>query len=76
MALTAKQMIQLALGLLSLANWITRKIDQAELKKQWAAEQFANQMQALNEALGMVDKAVQQSKDMTPEERRKVLKDD
>lgn len=73
--LSIKQMIQLALGFMSLANWVTRRIDRQEWKKLGYEEAMQDQLQELNVSLASAASSVQAAEKATPGERRKSLKD-
>lgn len=68
--------IQLSLLLMRFVNWVTGQID----KKTWEASGYqkamADQALQLQRSLGLADKAVEEAKKATPEERRKSLESD
>jgi hypothetical protein len=74
--LTAVQLIQIALGLMRLVNWITGRIDQETWRKAGYKEALEEQTRILQASLEAADKAVEEAKNATPEERRGSLKDD
>lgn len=68
-------LIQLALAILRLANWLTRKVDQ----HQWEASGFKRAMEAevagINQAIGYAVEEREAAHKLTPEERRRRLEE-
>ena len=73
--ISVTRLIQIVLGLMQLANWITSKIDQREWKKQGYEEAMREQMQIMNQILGTADQSVEEAKNATADERHKSLED-
>lgn len=60
---------------LKVANWFIRRVDQ----KQWEASGYkkavADELKGIQESVGLADQALKDAAAMTPEERRRALKD-
>jgi hypothetical protein len=72
---TVKTIIQLALGLLSLANWITRKISQAEWESSGYRKATEDALNELKQRVRSAEEELTGAKKLTPEERRQRMKD-
>lgn len=73
--MTPGQIIQIVLLALKLINWLTGKVDQSEWKRQGYQQALDEQMAALNVSLGLADKAVDEARKASPEERHKSLQE-
>lgn len=73
--MTVINLIQLALGIMRFANWITRKIDQGTWEKSGYQKAMLDQANAIKLAVGAAEEAVSAAKKMTPEELRRRLGD-
>lgn len=71
--MSAASMIQLALGLLRLVGWITRKVDQAEWTRAGYDKAMAEEMAAIRGSVGAAEAALVEAANATPAERRKSL---
>lgn len=69
-------LIQLALGLITFANWIASRIDKAEWVRLGKLEAAKEQAEIWKKTVGLADKAVTQAKKATPEERKDILEQD
>ncbi len=69
------QLIQLALGLVQLANWITRKIDQRGWEKSGYQKAMLEQLDAMKVSVTGAHHAAEEAKKMTPEELRRRMGD-
>lgn len=72
----AVALLQLALLAMRFVNWVTGYVD----RKTWEGIGYQKAMSAqaalLSRSLGLADKAVEEAKKATPEERRKSLESD
>lgn len=66
---------QFAMLFLKLANWIIRKVDQAQWEASGYKKAVAEETAAINESVGIARQALKDAKAMTPEEKRKALKE-
>lgn len=72
----ALALINIALLLLRAVNWIMGKVDQKTWEESGRKKAMAEQAALLSRSLGLADKAVEEAKKATPEERRKSLESD
>lgn len=68
--------IQLALALLKLVNYITRRIDQSQWEASGYKKAMADELVIINASVGLADKAFVEAENLTPAEKRDRLKDD
>lgn len=73
--MNATSLIQLALGLLSLVNWITRKISQAEWEASGYRKATEDALNELKQRVQSAEKELIDAKELTPEELRRRLEE-
>lgn len=67
--------IRLALGLLKLVNWITRKIDQSQWETSGFKKAMAAELAAINASVGIAKASFDEAAKATPEDRRRSLRE-
>jgi hypothetical protein len=73
---TAIQLIQLALGLVRFANWITRRIDQSTWVRSGYQKAMAEQAEIIRKSIGKAEAAVKDAAQATPDDLRRRLGED
>lgn len=73
--MTPMQWIQLSLLTVKILNWVITKVDQTQWKTSGYNKAMQEQLALCNEHLASADKAIDEAKKATPEERRKELGD-
>lgn len=68
-------LIQLALGLVRLANWITGQISQAQWEASGYKKAMADELAAIGASVGIAKASFDEAAAATPEERRRSLKE-
>ena len=68
-------MIQLALGLMRLVNWITSKIDQAEWEKSGYEEAMREQVVLINKSIRVAEEAYQKAEQSSQEQIHTTLRE-
>lgn len=74
--MTISGWFQLALSLLKLVNWITRKYDQATWKAAGYAEAMANETTMINQSVGWAAESLANAKNKSDNELDSRLGDD
>ena len=72
----ALALINIALLLLRAVNWIMGRVDQKTWEESGRKKAMAEQAALLQQSIARADKAVEEAKKATPEERRKSLESD
>lgn len=67
--------IQVALLLLKIVNWLTRRIDQKHWTEFGYRKAMEDELRAIGENTGFAAQALKEAAAMTPEERRRALRD-
>lgn len=73
--MTVSRLIQLALLFAKIVNWITSKIDQREWEASGYRKAMEDELKAIGVSTGFAAQALKEAAAMTPEERRRALRD-
>lgn len=71
--MSAASLIQLALGFLKLAGWITRRIDRSEWERAGHAQAVAAELAGIRESVGLAEQAFEAASQASASERRESL---
>lgn len=67
--------VQIALLLLKIVNWFTRRVDQKAWEASGYRKAMADELLLIKNSVGLAEKDFEAAKAMTPEERRRRLGD-
>jgi len=73
---TPMSWIRLAMGLISLVSWITRKLDQREWERSGHQKAMLEQLAKINLSVASAEQIYSETKKMSDAELDRILKDD